>query len=210
MAIRKVHRTSTNSVVEYYGPFWKLVSLSERKVIIHTALREGGMLWMVGYIPKRFTNYAYSLGYRVTDQWKKFKRRMIGGGYAAVPMIGVTAPGGSTAVVRTGNKIFKGKSRNAEKLAVAVERGANVKVRGTSEGGDIHIAIPYGHPLNPNTADAMRKLPQSETDAVVTEVAKQMAALVNTAQPVPGSRKGRLTIKGASTGIRSRVVGLGG
>ncbi len=207
MAMRKVYRTSTNSVIEKYGPFWKLLSPGDRKTIIHTALREGGNLWMVRYIPKRFTQYAYGLGYRVTEAWKKFKRRMLNGG-AALPYIGVTPPGGGQVIIKKGKRIFKGKARNFEKMAVAVQRGANVRVRGTSEGGDIHIAIPYGHPLNAMHAEALRKLPPAETQAVVDEVARQLASLVNTAQLVPGSRKGKLTIRGASQGIKSRAFGL--
>ncbi len=209
MAIRRVNRVSTNAVVEYYGNFWKLVRTSERKVIIHAALRHGGLLWMTHYLPKRFTQYAYTLGYRVTEQWKKFKRRVLNG--ASLPMIGVTPPGGGSTVVSRKGKIFRSKSsRNFEKMATAIERGANVKIRGTSQGGDIHVAVPYGHPLNPNTSAALRKLPQAEINAVVNEVARQLASLVATAQAVPGSRKGKLTIKGASSGIKSRAVGLAG
>jgi hypothetical protein len=208
VALRKVHRTSTNAVVQKYGPFWALVSPSEAKTIIHAALREGGLLWMVKYIPRRFSNYAYTLGYRVTNQWKAFKRRMLKGAGAAIPYIGLTPPGGGTNIVKKGRQIFKGNSRNAEKMAVAIERGANVKVRGTSQGGDIHIAIPYGHPIQKMHADALRKLPPHETQAVVDEVAKQMQSFISIAQPVPGSRKGKLTIRGASSGVRSRAIGL--
>ncbi len=209
MAIRRVNRVSTNAVVEYYGNFWKLVRTSERKVIIHAALREGGLLWMVTYIPMRFSNYAYGLGYRVTEQWKKFKRRILGGN--AMPFVGVTPVGGGAAVASRGGKIFKSKTvRNGEKMATAIEKGANVRVRGTSQGGDIHVAIPYGHPLNAQTSAALRKLPQREMDAVVNEVARQLAAMVATAQPVARSRKGRLTILGVSSSIKSRVTGLAG
>jgi hypothetical protein len=202
MAIRKIHRVSTNAVIEYYGNLWKL-STSERKTMIHTALRYGGLLWMVSYIPRRFTNYAYGLGYRVTDGWKKFKRRILGGGNS-LPFIGVTPPGGGTSVVKKGKQIFKGKRRNAEKMAVAVQRGSNVQVKGTSQGGDIHVAMPLGHPLNKQTADAYGKLPPAETQAVVDEVAKQLASLIQTARPVAGSRAGKLTIRGANSSIKKR------
>lgn len=210
MAIRKIHRVSTAATVEYYGPFWKLVSTAERKRIIHTALLEGGRAWALRYIPLRFSNYAYQLGYRVTDQWKKFKRRMIGG--SALPYIGVTPPGGGATVVRTKKgKIFRSKSRrNPEKMATAVERGTNIKVKGTSAGADIHVAIPYGHALNPQTAAALRKLPQKEVDLVIQEAAKQLAHLIGSAQAKPRSRKGKLTIRGASSSIKSRAVGLAG
>jgi hypothetical protein len=79
-----------------------------------------------------------------------------------------------------------------------------VRVRGTSAGGDIHIAMPYGHPLNPETAAAYRKLPQAETQMVVDEVARQLASIIKTAAPVPGSRKGKLTIRGAHSSIKKR------
>lgn len=209
MALRKVTRVDTNTIIEYYGPWLKLLVASERKVLIHTALREGGTLWMLKYIPLRFSNYAYGLGYRVTEQWKKFKRRVLGGN--AMPYIGVTPPGGGATVVSKGGKIFRSKkNRNFEKLATAVEKGSNVKVRGTSQGGDIHIAIPYGHPLNPSTSAALRKLPKKEIDEVCNEVARQMAALVGSAQARPRSRKGKLTIRGASSSIKSRATGLAG
>lgn len=207
MAIRKIHRASTNAVVEKYGPVWALVSTADRKRAIHTALKEAGLAWLVKYVPRRFSNYAYGLGYRVTEKWKKFKRRILNGG-VAVPYIGVTPPGGGTNVVKKGKHIFKSNKRNAEKMAVAIERGSNVKIRGTSQGGDIHIAIPYGHPIQKMHAAALRKLPHHETQAVVDEFAKQLAAIVATAQPIPGSRKGKLKIPNA--GVRPRSVGLSG
>jgi len=207
VAIRKVLRGSTNSVVQYYGDFWKLVSTADRKTIIHAALREGGLLWMVRYIPMRFGSYAHRLGYRVSHAWKAFKRRMLRSG-AAVPYVGVTPPGGGETIVKKGNRIFRGKHRNFEKMSVAIERGANVKVRGTSQGGDIHIAIPYGHPVQQLHSDALKRLPPNETKAVVDEVAKQMASFVKIAQPVPGSRKGKLAIRGAASSIKSRAIGL--
>lgn len=207
MTRRRILFESNNAAIEARGKFWELVSTSERKVIIHAALRQGGLFWMLKYIPQRFSNYAYSLGYRVTDQWKKFKRRVLNG--AAIPYIGVTPPGGGGAgVVKRGKRIFKAQNPNGEKMAVAVERGSNVKVKGTSAGGDIHIAIPYGHPLNAVTAAALRKLPDNEIQAVAAVVARELDELIQSAHAVPRSRKGKLTIRGASMSIKSRVGGL--
>jgi hypothetical protein len=210
VAIRRINRTDTNKVVQYYGPFWKLLQPGEAKIILHTAFREAGTLWLVTYIPRRFSNYAYSLGYRVTEQWKKFKRRMLRGTGAAIPYIGLTPPGGGTNIVKKGRQIFKGNSRNAEKMAVAIERGARVNIKGTSTGADIHIPIPYGHPIQAMHSAALRKLPAHETQAVVDEAARQLAHFMQFAQPVPGSRKKKLTIRGATQGVRPRSTGLAG
>ncbi len=208
MAIRKFHRTSTDSVVKKFGPFWALLNKSDAKTIVHTSLVLAGRAWAEKYIPLRFSNYIHRLGYRVTEQWKKYKRRVLGG--SAIPLIGVTPPGGGDRIVRRGNRIYGGKARNHEKMAVAVQRGTRVYVKGTSQGGDIHVAIPYGHPVQQSLSDALKARTEQETQFVVDEAAKHMLAFIKTAQPVPGSRKGKITILGASTGIRSRVVGLSG
>lgn len=212
MAIRKIERVSTNAVIEYYGEFWNLTTAGFKKRIVHDALYQGGLHWMVKFIPKRFTQYAFGLGYRVTDRWKKFKRRILKGD--SLPMIGITPPGGGGGVVVKGKHIFPGKRRNAEKMAVAIERGANVKVKGTSTGGDIHIAIPYGHPLNPQTALALRKLPENETQEVVDVVARKLAehigqfAAQHNRAVEAGIRGGKkLVIRGSKAGFRPRASG---
>jgi hypothetical protein len=206
MTARKIH---PKAAIDFYGPFWKLLDASERKLIIHTALYNAGQQWLEKFLAQRFGNYAYRLGYRVTEQWKRYKRRVLKGN--AIPYIGVTVPGGSVfPVVRRGNKIFVSKTpRNFEKMAVAVQR-SNVKITGTASYGQINIAVPYGHPVQQNLSDAFKKIPDNELGEVGAEVKRQLGAMLKQARPVPKSRGGKITIRDANISWTPRVGGFQG
>jgi hypothetical protein len=181
-----------NAIFELKGPFAKLVT-AERKAIVRASLRQGGEFFKEKYIPLRFTDYAYRLGYRVTEEWKKFKRRVMGS-KRANPYIGTTAPGGGDV-----ESMYSGlkPTHNPEKMAIAMQRGCRVDVTGTGAGGNIIIRTPYGHPILPVSATAFTKIAPAENQKVAQEVARAFTAFLAYAR-TPGGRSKKLTITGAT------------
>ena len=180
-----------NAIFELTGPFAKLMT-RERKAIVLASLREGGEFFKAKYIPLRFTDYAYRLGYRVTVDWKKFKKRVLNT-KRAQPFIGPTPAGGGQFP-----SLISGMPdvRNAEKMAVAMQRGCRVDVSGTSRGGNIKIRTPYGHPILPVMAKAFTNVTEAENQAVAQAVAAAFRDFLKYAQPT-SKRAKRLTIAGA-------------
>jgi hypothetical protein len=185
---------NVNVIFEMKGPFAQLASNTERKVVAQSALRVGGEWFRAERIPLRFTDFAYRLGYRVTDDWKKFKRRVLKSG-RAVPYIGTTPPGGGDieSFIRGMPTVY-----NPEKMAVAIERGCRVDITGTSKGGDIIIRTPYGHPIRPLMAEAFKTVTPEEYQGVAQRVAAAFRDFLAGAK-AKGGRSTRLTIVGSTS-----------
>ncbi len=186
-----------NAIFELKGPFAKLASNTERKVVAQAALREGGEWFRTERIPLRFTDYAYRLGYRVTDAWKAFKRRTLKTG-RALPYIGTTPAGGGKILSIAGGHHDGLTVDNPEKMAVAMARGCRVDISGTSKGGDILIRTPYGHPILPAMADAFKRVVPEEYQRVAQTVAAAFNAFLASAKS-PGGRSKKITIVGAES-----------
>lgn len=184
----KIHE-DINSVFTLSGPCQKLFG-PERKALINACLLEGGEYFKDTYIPMRFTDYAYRLGYRVTDRWKQEKRRVLQS-KRALPYIGMTPAGGGDA----GAMVLP--THNGEKMSVAMARGCRVDVSGTSRGGNIIIKTPYGHAILPPLAAAFNTVLPAEYQAVTRVVATALRAFLAYARP-PSKRSKKLTIAGAS------------
>ncbi len=185
-----------NVIFEMKGPFAKLASNTERKVVAQAALREGGEWFRSERIPMRFTDWAYRLGYRVTDAWKAFKRRTTKTG-RALPFIGTTPPGGGDILSLAGGNHDGLVVHNAEKMAIAMERGCRVDISGTSKGGDILIRTPFGHPIRPEYAEVFKKVTPEEYQQVARIVAAAFQEFLASAK-MKGGRSKKLTIEGAS------------
>lgn len=183
-----------NVIFELKGPFAKLANATERKTVAQAALREGGEWFRVERIPLRFTDYAYRLGYRVTEDWKKFKKRVLKTS-RAIPYIGTTPPGGGPI-----ESFISGMPmvENGEKMAVAVQRGTRTDIRGTSKGGDIIIRTPYGHPIRPLMAAAFKHVNPEEYQRVAQIVAAAFREFLASAH-IKSKRSKKLTIEGASS-----------
>jgi hypothetical protein len=181
-----------NVIFELKGPFAQLASKTERKVVAQSALREGGEWFRAERIPLRFTDWVYRNGYRVTEDWKKFKRRVLNSG-RALPYIGTTPAGGGTI-----QSMIAGipDVHNGEKMAVAIMRGTRVDITGTSKGGDILIRTPYGHPILPNLAEAFKRVAPEEYQRVAQIVAAAFRDFLASAK-LKGGRSKKLTIVGA-------------
>jgi hypothetical protein len=96
---------------------------------------------------------------------------------------------------------------NAEKMAVAMERGCRVDIVGTSKGGDIVIRTPYGHPILPGLADAFKSVAPEEYQMVARIVSAAFTAFLADARQ-KGGRSKKLTIVGAQSAWvpRSKTV----
>ncbi len=187
---------SVNVIFEMRGPFAKLATAKERKVVAFSALREGGEWFRSERIPLRFTDWVYRLGYRVTDAWKAFKRRTTKTG-RALPFIGTTPPGGGDILSLAGGNAEL-VVHNAEKMAVAMTRGCRVEIAGTSKGADILIRTPYGHPIRPEYAEVFGTVTPEEYQKVAQVVAAAFRDFLANAR-VKGGRSKKLTIEGAES-----------
>lgn len=186
----KIHE-GLHTIFEMRGPFAKLLT-NERKMIIQQSLRDGGEWFRTERLPLRFTDWVYRLGYRVTNDWKAFKRRVNKSG-RALPFIGTTPPGGGTI-----ESMLAGMPalHNAEKMGTAMERGCRTDVTGTSSGGDILIRTPYGHPILPVYADILKGLTSDEYQGVAQRVAASFRDFLSKIQK-KGGRSKKMTIAGA-------------
>ncbi len=184
-----------NSVFTMNGPFAKFLG-ADRKVIIRESLWAGGEWFRTERIPMRFTDFAYRLGYRVTDEWKKEKRNVLQS-RRAFPFIGMTPTGGGDA------GSLKAKRINAEKMATAMARGCRTDISGTSKGGNILIRTPYGHPILPVFAQVFQTVTADEYQQVARIVSSALNDFLAYGRPV-SKRSKKMTIRGASDSWKPR------
>lgn len=196
-----------NVIFEMKGPFAKLLT-QERKAIIKASLWDGGEWFRTERLPLRFTDLAYRLGYRVTNDWKAFKRRVNKTG-RALPFIGTTPPGGGTIKSIAGGHHDGLDVHNAEKMAVAMQRGCRTDVTGTSQGGDIVIRTPYGHPIRPAYAEVMKGILPSEYQQIAQKVAASFNEFLAYAR-TRSKRSKKMTITGATDAWTPRTHGGSG
>jgi hypothetical protein len=137
--------------------------------MIRSALIVAGETWAVAFLGRRFSSYAFKLGYRVRGNWSKGKAKRMG---KAIPFVGFTPPGGGAASPA-------GKPRNPQKMITAVQQGTRITATATANRHQIVILIPFGHAVRPETADAFLKTPPWElariSDAAVRAIASAMA-----------------------------------
>ncbi len=182
-----------NVIFELKGPFAKLMT-AERKMVVQQCLRDGGEWFRSERIPLRFTDWVYRLGYRVTGEWKRFKRSVLHTG-RALPFIGTTPPGGGKI-----KSMISGMPdvENGEKMAVAWER-SYVEVTGTAARGDILIhAGGRFHPYLTPLAEAFHKVAPEEYQSLAQKVAASFREWMESAKS-KGGRSKKLTIEGATS-----------
>ncbi len=182
------------------GPALALFSAKARNSIIRTALQHGGRYWLRTFLPKRFSDYAYRIGYNDSHSWAKAKQFLLG---KSIPFIGFTPPGG-------GKRDPKRKATNPEKMAVAAINGANVRSTATAKNARIVFTIPYGHPVRPETSAQFRTVPPWEVDRVAKVVAETMQRILggllgdNYQDNLPQQAPGRMP---AIPRVSARVIG---
>lgn len=162
-----------------HGGAMGLFAVRERNDIMREALTVGGEFWARFFLPKRYSNYALTLGYSVSDRWQKLKRRL-------------GAP--DTPLVFTGT------------LRAASIKGASADARATANKQTLLIRIPIGdhggkvqangkrkaYGIAPSVMAVLKSFPPNEVKAVAKVVGQAMAnALQNRIQarmavPDPG------------------------
>lgn len=151
------------------GSALALFDARTRNTMVRLALHAGGRMWLQVFLPKRFSEYAKRLGYRVSARWAKEKLFLLGN---AVPFIGFTPPGG-------GRQHPRWKRTNPEKMSVAVINGANAKATATASRAQLVFTIPYGHAVRPETSDALRTVPTWEVQRIAEEVASHLQRVLD-------------------------------
>lgn len=160
-------------VIEAYGGALNLFSPAHRSKVIKRAFREAGNVWLFKWMPKRFTNYAFMLGYRVSNKWKAIKIRY---GGASIPFIGLTPSGG-------GRKDGPWWQRSGEKMATAARNG-RVTASGSSGQEVLKILVPYGHPIQTEKAKVFRTVHQIELEDMAQVFARRLASEIEGARLV--------------------------
>lgn len=199
-AERKVYEAKVGAircVLMARGGALALFEAKTRNELIRNALTAGGVFWLRAFLPKRFSQYAYRLGYRVSKKWKDQKERHLG---VVVPYIGGTPPGG-------GRVMPTWSQRNGEKMITAALNGANVKATATASVASLVFRVPFGHPLQADHAAWFRAMPSWEIQRVAEVTAKALDELTTTAFMEGRGVRGDSRGTGAPTQVR--VTGAG-
>lgn len=175
MIIARKQNGPIRTTLEAYGGALALFSPAERNRAKRRAGERGGRFWLAVWMPKRFSGYAYFLGYRVSSKWAAKKKS---GGVGNTPYVGMTPPGGGPAAPGY-------KQNNGAKMADAVS-GSTVTT--PANGESINIKVPYGHPIQSDKAAAFRTLPASEVEAIANEMADELGRIISGAETY--SRRG--------------------
>lgn len=141
----------------------------QRNTIVRIAMKAGGDFWVGTFLPKRFSQYAVSIGYRVSSRWRKYKEFQTG---VAVPFVGLTPPGG-------GPRAPKWKNTNPQKMITAALAGSKATATATGNNARINISIPYGHAVLPETSEMFRTVPSWEMDRIADVVGARLQDLLD-------------------------------
>jgi hypothetical protein len=178
-------------IFELKGPFAKIMT-NERKAIVKAALQDGGDWFKAERVPLRFTDWVYRMGYRVTSDWKAFKRRVNKSG-RALPYIGTTPVGGGVIEsMISGMPPVTNENKMADGWA-----SSQVIITGTAGGGDIIIRPRRYHPIMTPFAEVFHKVAPEEYQLVAQKVAASFQDFLAFAH-VKSKRSKKLTIAGAN------------
>lgn len=166
MIVSSVQRGPIRTTFEVFGGALALFSRAERNRAKRLAGGRGGRYWLSVWMPRRFSGYAFLLGYRVSGRWLATKRR---NGAGAVPFVGLTPSGGGP--VAPGYKQV-----NGAKMADAI---AGSSVSTSSDGERITIKVPYGHPIQTDKAEAFRRIPAHEVEAIAAEIGDELGRIIS-------------------------------
>lgn len=203
-----VHRETNGPIrarLEAEGMALALFDPKFRNDVVRLAMKAGGDFWVNVFLPKRFSQYAFSMGYRVSSRWRKYKEFQ---GGVAVPFVGLSPPGG-------GPIAPKWKRTNPEKMITAALGGARASATATANRARIVVSIPYGHAIQPETSDMFRFVPSWEMERVAQVVGKSLQDLLDgllpaiaiNAKAVSAARRQRRPVTTMMTGLGERVTG---
>jgi hypothetical protein len=171
-----IRRGPVRATIVHRGAALNLFSKRQANAIIRTALNDGGDYFCRVFIPLRFTNYAKTLGYRVTSEYAQRKKS---DGFGTVPF------------VRTGDT--RDKATAQAHTEVTASGGATGK-------GRIKILVPIGPiAFTASLSQIFRSVPASEVERLARVVGASLDGLLAERQETT-NRKGvtRATLPGTS------------
>ncbi len=180
-----------------------LFSKSHQNQITRVTFKAAGDSWVTSWLPKRFTTYAYWLGYYVSNAWRDLKKSLLG---KALPFVGFTPPGGG--ISKPPPRYRRSSAplpTNPQKMMTAA-RGARAVgyAYGKAGAARVVITIPIGHAVQPNTIRAFTTIPELEVATMAGVAAKTFASLMDGAQVIENPREGApsRTLQGANLPLR--------
>jgi hypothetical protein len=182
------------------GPALALFRDSERNAFVRFALTAGGAFWLDVFLPKRFSDYSTSFGYRVSRKWRDLKIALTG---VAVPFVGLTPSGGGPVAPRW-------KQENGAKMVDVALADSRARATATGNSAAIIITIPYGHPVQADTSDMFRTLPSWEVDRIADVVGQTLQRLLDgvlgpdAAAPAAAPRVTAPVVRATGLGGRAR------
>lgn len=194
------HIDVNKEALAYFSP-------TEQRKIVKTTYQACGDLWIAAWLPKRFSMYAFTLGYFVTGKWRALKMRFLG---AAVPYVGFTPEGGGSGAAPRKTDRRRGgtlqEQRNGEKMITAALSGARAAGFSDMKGRDarVDIYIPIGHAVQPNTIASFTNVPATEIQTLAYEAGRVMTSLLDSGMDVAKPKEGgpTRTLQGARLAIR--------
>lgn len=135
-----------------------MFSRYEQNAAIRDALKAGGQLWTVVFLPQRFSDYVRRIGYDETAKWEATKIALFKRGTIQGPQ---PTP-----------FVFVGIMRET------AMSGARVEAAATASRQVITIRIPFGHPVQSKAAAVFRTVPPWEVLRIAEEVRLVLARAI--------------------------------
>ncbi len=202
--VYQIRQGPIQAAIHAEGAALALFKTKHANNLVRLSLTAGGRAWIEIFLPKRFSAYANSIGYRVSQKWREIKERATGS--AAIPFLGLTPPGGGPVAPRW-------TQRNGAKMMPTAIRGARAAATATSANARVVITIPYGHAVQAETSAMFRNVPSWEVDRVAEIVGAHLQNLLDGLLPAVAvtAPKPRMPHAPAvrATGIGERGIGGG-
>jgi hypothetical protein len=168
--------------IECSGVAQALYSTQETNAIQREAMHRGGLAWISFFLPKRFTDYALTLGYRVSRKYQSRKYRIMDD---PQPLIGIPVKGQTAKLFETSQKA----------TAVATS---------TQKRHTLFIKVPTGHPIAAIVSSTLQTIPPNEVAFIAKEVGEQIIQIMKGSSE-SRSGKSRLSAeKRAHLGLKPR------
>lgn len=179
-------------------------SKAHQNAIVRTTYKAAGDFWINAWLFKRFSTYAYSLGYYASRAWQALKKSALG---HAIPFVGFTPIGGGPGKpIPSKRRTRRPVQINGEKMMEAANGARSVGYAyGKSGSARVEILIPIGHPVQPNAIQAFTTVPEVEVASMAGAAMRTMTSLLDGAQPIADAKQGApsRTIQGANSPVRS-------
>ncbi len=193
--------------LEYRGKALGLFDPRERNAILAEGFRKMGLAWIAKWLPLRFTNYAYKLGYDVSEKYSRLKARIMEN---PLPLIGPPGIARRRKIGRAGKlagtTYTYGTAGPADKL---VNTSTGASSRSTSPGGKprVTIKIPTGHAVAAIVSATLRSLPAHEVKDLAKVLDTSLVGMLNGSDTTDTERSRLTGIQRDSLNIGRKTAG---